>query len=147
MPDHSSEIRTDTREARVLRTASPVGAVTDTSARLPVLLPSLATRIWSVHGVSGSYRVAMACAASLMPGWTLLLVWASKRPLERRAVAPLTFLVVGGIVPTEVAGAVANMLDAWPQFRRWSLQAILLILFGWAYHIGRPTPRVPEVTP
>ena len=144
MLDESSDIRTDTREARVLQTAFLIGAVADAGALLPMLLPSLATRLWGLRDVSGSYRVAMACAASLMLGWTLLLVWASRRPLERRVVAPLTILVVGGIVATEVAGAVASVLDAWRLIPTWCLQATLLILFAWAYHIGRPTPRVLE---
>jgi hypothetical protein len=98
MLDDSSEIRTDTREARVLQTAFLIGAVADAGALLPMLLPSLAARLWGLHDVSGSYRAAMACADSLMLGWTLLLVWASRRPLERRVVAPLTILVVGGLV-------------------------------------------------
>jgi len=82
MLDDSSEIRTDTREARVLQTASLIGAVADAGALLPMLLPSLAARLWGLDDVSGS----------------LLLVWASRRPLERRVVAPLTILVVGGLV-------------------------------------------------
>ena len=74
MPDHSSETRPDTREARVLRAVFLAGAVTDAGALLPMLRPSLGTLLWGLRDVSGSYRVAIGCAASLMLGWTLLLV-------------------------------------------------------------------------
>ena len=108
--------------ARVLRAVFLAGAVTDAVALLPMLLPSLATLLWGLRDVSDSYQLAMRCAASLMFGWTLLLVWASRRPLERRVVAPLTFLVVGGIVVSEIAGAVAGVVDAWRVVPTWARQ-------------------------
>lgn len=79
-----------------------------------------------------------------MLGWTLLLVWASRRPLERRIVAPLTFLVVSGLVGAEIAGAEAGVVDAWRLVPTWCLQACLLLLFGWATCVGRHTSRAPQ---
>jgi len=141
MADSFSEMRTDPREPRVLRTAFLAGAVSDAMSLLPMLLPSLATRLWGLRDVSGSYQLAMGCAASLMLGWTLLLVWASRRPRERCAVAPLTLLVIGGIVVAEIVGAGAGVVDAWRLVPTWCLQAVLLTLFGWAYHAGRQASR------
>jgi hypothetical protein len=44
------------------------------------------------------YRYAMYLAASLMLGWTCLLIWADRKPLERRGVLVLTvFPVVAGL--------------------------------------------------
>ena len=143
MPDSSSEIRTDMRETRVIRAAFLAGAVTDAVALLPMLLPSVATLLWGLRDISDSYQLAMRCAASLMLGWTLLLVWASRRPVERRVVAPLTFLVVGGIVVTEIVGAVAGVVDTWRMVPTWCLQAVLLILFAWASYAGRQASRAP----
>ena len=77
MPDNSRESRTDMPGARLLRPAFLAGAVTDAIALVPMLLPSLATLLWGLRDVSDSYELAMRCAASLMLGWTLLLVWAS----------------------------------------------------------------------
>lgn len=142
MPNHSTEVRTDARATRVLRAAFLIGAVADAGALLPMLLPSLAVRLWGLQDVSGSYRVAMGCAASLMLGWTLLLVWAARQPLERRAVAALTFLVVGGLIVTEVVAAVSGILEARRLVPTWGLQAFLLMLFATTYHVSRPTPRV-----
>ena len=143
----SSETRVNTRGVRALRAAFLVGAIADAFALLPMLLPPLATSLWGIRDVSGSYRVAMGCAASLMFGWTLLLVWASRRPLERRDVAPLTFLVVAGIVLTEAIGAVAGIPDAWRLVPTWCMQGILLVLFGWAHYAGRQAVRVPQAMP
>jgi peptidoglycan/LPS O-acetylase OafA/YrhL len=133
------------REARVLRAVFLAGAVADAVALLPMLLPSFATLLWGLRDISDSYQLAMRCAASLMFGWTLLLVWASRRPLERRVVAPLTLLVVGGIVVSEIAGA--GVVDAWRVVPTWCLQAILLVLFAWASYAGRQASRAPQVLP
>ena len=147
MPNRSSERRAGMREARVLRAVFLAGAVTGAVALLPMLLPSFAALLWGLRDVSDSYQLAMRCAASLMLGWTLLLVWASRRPLERRVVAPLTFLVVGGIVVSEIAGALAGVVDAWRVVPTWCLQAILLVLLAWASFAGRQASRAPQVLP
>lgn len=39
------------------------------------------------------------------------LEWASRRPLERRVVAPFTVLMVSGIVVSEIAGATAGVVS------------------------------------
>ena len=146
MADRSSE-RREMREARLIRAVFLAGAVTDAVALLPMLLPSLATLLWGLRDASDSYRLAMRCGASLMLGWTLLLVWASRRPLERRVVALLTVLVVGGIVVSEIVGAAAGVVDAWRVVPTWCLQAILLILFAWASYAGRQASHAPQLVP
>lgn len=143
MPDRSSERAANMREVRLLRAVLLAGAVTDAVALLPMLLPSFAALLWGLRDISNSSQLAMRCAASLMFGWTLLLAWASRRPLERRVVAPLTFLVVGGIVVSEIAGAAAGVVDAWRVVPTWCLQAILLCLFAWASYAGRQASRAP----
>ncbi len=66
------------REPRVLRAVFLAGAVTDAVALLPMLLPSFAALPWGLRDISDGYQLAMKCAASLMFGWTLLLVRASR---------------------------------------------------------------------
>jgi hypothetical protein len=82
------------RQEQLLRAAFLAGAVTDAAALLPMLFPPLAELLWGFHDTSGSYRFAMGYGASLMLGWTFLLVWAYRRPLERQFVAALTVLVI-----------------------------------------------------
>jgi len=124
-------------EARLLRIAFLAGAVTDAAALLPMLVPRLAGWVWGFRDVPGSYRFAMGYGASLMFGWTALLLWAYRRPLERRFVAVLTVLVIVGLILAEVAAVYSGVLDARRLVATWCLQAALLVLFVGAYR-NRP---------
>jgi hypothetical protein len=122
------------REIQLLRWAFLAGAITDALALVPMLFPEMAALLWGFADVSGSYRFAMGYGASLMLGWTVLLAWAYRRPLERRFVAALTVIVIYGLVLTEVAAVVSGALPAWRMLPTWLLQAGLLTLFASAYH-------------
>ncbi len=122
------------REAQLLRTAFLAGAITDAGALLPMLFPPLARLLWGFEDDSSGYRFAMGYGASLMLGWTLLLLWASRRPIERRFVAALTVVVIYGLVLTEILAVGSGALSAWRMAPTWFLQAVLLALFAGAYH-------------
>ena len=126
-------------QERLLRTAFLAGAVTDAVALVPMLVPEAARLLWGFEDTSGSYLFAMRYGASLMLGWTALLVWAYQRPLERCAVAALTVLVIYGLVLTEVIAVLSGHLAAWRMIPTWCLQTVLLSLFAGAYHY--PTVR------
>lgn len=122
------------RQERLLRVAFLAGAVTDAAALGPMLFPSVAGLVWGFHDVSGRYRFAMGYGAALMLGWTALLIWAYRRPMERRAVAALTVLVLYGLVLTEILAVLSGALEASRMVPTWCLQAALLTLFATAYH-------------
>ena len=124
-------------QKELLRVAFFGGAVTDALAILPMLVPSLAQFVWGFDAASGTYRFAMGYSASLMLGWTLLLIWAFQRPVERSAVAALTVLVVWGLVLAEIAAAVAGLVPWWRLVPTWLLQAVLLGLFAAGFHYDR----------
>jgi peptidoglycan/LPS O-acetylase OafA/YrhL len=115
-------------EERLLRIAFLAGAITDAAALLPMLIPRLAARVWGFPDFPGSYRFAMGYGASLMFGWTVLLLWAYRRPVERRFVAVLTTLVIAGLILAEVAVR-SGALEARRLVPTWCLQAALVILF------------------
>jgi hypothetical protein len=121
-------------QRRLLRAAFLAGAVTDGLAVIPLLIPRLAGLLWGFDDPSGSYLFATGYAASLMLGWTALLVWAYQRPIERRFVAALTVLVIYGLVATEVIAALSGHLAMWRIVPTWCLQTVLLGLFAAAYH-------------
>lgn len=123
------------RRARLLRTAFAAGAVTDALAIIPMLFPPVARVLWGFDDPGGAYRFAMGYAASLMGGWTALLIWAHRRPTERDAVAALTVFVIFGLVATEIAAVSSGALSAWRMAPTWILQAVLVGLFGVAYHL------------
>lgn len=122
------------RRARLLRAAFLTGAVTDALAVIPMLVPPVARLVWGFEDVGGPYRFAMGYGASLMAAWTALLLWAYREPIERAFVAPLTILVIYGLIATEVAAVVSGALPAWRMIPTWVLQAVLLGLFATAYH-------------
>jgi hypothetical protein len=124
----------DDRRARLLRTAFLAGAVTDALALVPMLWPPMARLLWGFEATDGAYRFAMGYAASLMAAWTVLLVWAYRRPLERAFVAALTVFVIYGLVATELVAVVSGAMPAWRMAPTWVLQAGLLVLFASAYH-------------
>jgi hypothetical protein len=78
----------------------------------------------------------MRLGASLMLGWTLLLLWASRRPVERGFVAPLTMVVVCGFVVTEVL-ELSRHVEPAQLAATFGSQLALLLLFGAAYYSGK----------
>jgi len=124
-------------QERLLRTAFAIGALTDALAVVPMLVPSMASLLWGFEEQGGAYRFAMGYGASLMLGWTGLLLWAYRRPLERRFVAALTVLVIYGLALTEIVAVVRGDMPTWRMVPTWVLQAGLLALFAGAYHYPR----------
>ena len=123
----------DTSQERLLRIAFLAGAVTDAAALLPMLFPQIAHLV-GIRDTSGIYRFAMGYGASLMCGWTLLLLWASRSPIERAFVAALTVFVIYGLVLTEVVAVLSGALEAWRMIPTWCVQVVLLTLFASGYH-------------
>jgi hypothetical protein len=92
-----------------------------------MLVPSLEALAWGFDEpvLDPGYRFAMTFGAALMVGWTALLVWAAAKPVDRRAVAPLTMLVVVGLMTAEFLGMASGFL---PAIRAWAVLAFQLAL-------------------
>jgi hypothetical protein len=120
-----------------LQLAFVAGAITDAIAALPMLFSPLADIIWGFSSFTGEYQFAMELGASLMIGWTLLLLWAFKRPLERRFVAPLTLVVIAGITLAEIHGLLRDVLTVSHVAPTWLLKAVLILLFSYGYWITK----------
>jgi hypothetical protein len=112
-----------------------IGAVLDGLVAVVMLVPSLEALVWGFDEpvLDSGYRFAMTFGAALMVGWTALLVWAAANPVDRRAVAPLTMLVVAGLMFAEFLGMASGFL---PASRVWALlgvQVVLLVGLALAY--------------
>jgi len=116
-----------------LKVAYLAGIITDALALIPMLYPPMAKFMWGFDTFSGSYYFSTGYGASLMAGWTLLLIWAYKRPLERKFVAFLTILVIIGFVVTELFAVANGQVELNKMIPTWILQMILLGLFGFSY--------------
>lgn len=97
----------------LMRVAFLVGAVTDGLAIIPMLSRRVGAALFGGDPTrdSPAYRFAMGIAASLMTGWTLLLLWAALEPIGRRGVLLLTvFPVITGIVAATVIAIRHNIV-------------------------------------
>ena len=65
-----------------------------------------------------------------MFGWTALLLWADRAPLERRDVLVLTVVpVIAGLALNEIAAVRSGFLSAPAVAPIWALQVVLAVLF------------------
>jgi hypothetical protein len=125
------------KSARWLRRAFLLGAATDAGAVVPMLHEGMAKRLWGFSDVDTKYRFAMRFGAALMVGWTLLLLWASSKPVERRPVALMTVQVIAGFVATEIIAVKNGYMDIRKAAPSWIMQAILSGLFIRGYLAAR----------
>lgn len=126
-------MKTDTRWLRISYWA---GAIVDGLAAVFML----ATAIFGVGGrVSGlvpdaEYRYALGLGGSLMAGWTALLIWADRKPLERKGVLLLTvFPVITGIVVTGIAAVMADLVPLSKMLPAIIIPALVAVLMTYAY--------------
>ena len=125
---------------RWLRISYWVGAVTDGLAALQMLFPPLFAFGMGLPAFDpgSDYRYAMGMGASLMLGWTALLLWADRKPLERKGVLLLSvFPVIAGLAANEAYAVAAGFLPLAAVLPIWALQAALAALFLVSYWRAR----------
>jgi hypothetical protein len=111
---------------RWLKASYIVGAVADGVIGFLMLLPG---RMGETE-----FRYPMGLGASLMFGWTALLLWAYRRPMERRGVLLLTiFPVIGGLVASGVWAVAAGHFPVQKIVPSSILGTALIILMGFSY--------------
>ena len=113
-----------------LRISYWVGAIADGIATLRMLFPKIA------YGVE--YRYALGLGASLMLGWTFLLVWADRKPLERKGVLLLTiFPVITGLLLAEIYSAAKGLITFGKMLPTGIFLVALIALFSFSYFNAR----------
>lgn len=84
-----------------------VGAITDALPIIPMAFPRIGSVLFGgdITRLGAEYRYAMGIVASLMAGWTALLIWGAISPIERRDILILTlFPVIAGIIVATAVG-------------------------------------------
>jgi len=79
------------------------------------------------------YRYAMGLAGSLMLGWTILLLWADRKPVERRGILMITNVVIVGLMGSSLFAVSAGFMPPVAVVALFVLQAVLIVLFTSAY--------------
>jgi predicted neutral ceramidase superfamily lipid hydrolase len=118
-----------------------VGAVTDGLAIIPMLSRRVGVALFGGDSSRNNteYRYAMGIAASLMAGWTLLLLWGAASPIERRDILLLTvFPVVTGIVFATVIAARRRIVLLSRVIPLWIHLGVVSLLYAIAYVLSIP---------
>ena len=81
------------------------------------------------------YVFAMGIGASLMFGWTVLLLWADRKPVERKGILPITiFPVIVGIYASRLYGISSGFLSFANSIPDLIIPIFLCALFLWSYY-------------
>jgi len=120
---------------RWLRVSYWAGAIADAAAAVAMLFPSVGAAVYDMDGFEpgSEYRYAMRLGASLMIGWTLLLLWAERKPLERRGVLLITVVVIAGLASAGAYAVGAGLVARSMMVPTWVLQGALSVLFVYSY--------------
>ncbi len=104
----------------LLRIAYGWGIIADAATAVLMLFPNLFVRVMNIRLVSDTnLSFGLLYGAPLMIGWTVLLMWANQKPVERKAILLLTLPVVAGYVMIEIYTIVmgwATTLQMLPMF-------------------------------
>ncbi len=129
------------RKILFIRICYWIGAILDAATLIPMLSPEIGGRMYGITGFNPGieYRYAMGLGASLMLGWTFLLLWADRKPVERRGVLLLTvFPVLTGLALSGIYAVNSGMVDFSDIIPLWILQSVLAILFITTYFYSKP---------
>ncbi len=121
---------------RWLRISYWLGAATDAVAAAQMLYLPLFGFGMGLKAFSpgADYRFAMGMGASLMLGWTALLLWADRKPVARKGVLLITILpVIAGLAANEAHAVATGFLSLTAMLPLWALQAALSALFLVSY--------------
>jgi hypothetical protein len=117
-----------------------IGVVADFLATVPLLFPEAARTMLGLEPyiVGNDYLYASRIGASLMAGWTLLLLWGSFRPVERKEILLLTlFPVLIGLLASSVLVVSSGFVQAQYMVPLWIFYAIIIPLYITAYLLAR----------
>jgi hypothetical protein len=111
------------------------GAILDALAFLIMVSPALFAWNYQLTDFHPGivYRYAMGMGAPLMLGWTILLLWADRKPLERKDILLITLPVILGEVAVEIYGVMTGFIATSAVFMTWIIQFLLSTLFIFSY--------------
>jgi len=122
-----------------LKLAFMAGSILDGLALIPMVIPGAAKIFWGFNDFTGIYYYAMGMGASLMLAWTLLLLWAYRKPLERRFIALFTIIIIIGFAITEIVLMSTGEIQPGKFIVSLVMQPVLLVLFSYGFVISRKT--------
>lgn len=111
---------------RWLQATCVTGAIADGLVGIAMLIPG---RMGETE-----FRYPMGLGASLMFGWTALLLWAYQRPMERCGILLITICpVITGLLATTTWAYASGVVPLQRAIPPWILCVGLIVLFGVSY--------------
>ncbi len=122
-----------------LRISFRMGAIADGIVALAMFAEAILSRPSPLthHVPDTPYRYAIGLAGSLMLGWTLLLLWADRRPEERRGILLLTIAVVLGLMGSGLFALSTGFMPMATGVPILLFQGLLIVLFSSSYVASR----------
>ena len=127
---------TTERKIKLLKIAFWTGAVTDALAAIVMIFPQLRTLIFGSDSftITPEYRYALGLGAALMLGWTVLLIWGSFKPIERRVLLIITvFPVITGIVIAQIYAVNSGYIHLGKALPLWIHLLVISSLFIYSF--------------
>ena len=124
----------------VLRFSYWFGAIADFILAVAMVYPPLMARMLNLDEAPASLdaRLALFIGASLMFGWTVLLIWGDRKPVERKGILLITiFPVIFGLALSTLYGFLEGYIPLKGAIPIWILQTFLTALFLSAYLYAR----------
>ncbi len=115
-----------------------IGVVIDALATIPLLFPEIAKLMFGINNIAvgDEYLYASRIAASLMFGWTLLLLWGSFKPVERKGVLLLTLIpVIFGLFISSILTVLSGFIALKYVLPLWIFYILIIPLYivGYIY--------------
>jgi hypothetical protein len=120
----------------LLRTSYWLGAIIDAIVAIQLLLPSFWASFdqLTTYTPSTAFNFALGIASSLMFGWTFLLIWADRKPVERKGVLLLTtFPVIFGLAANNIFAIISGLRPLQSTLPELLLQIGLACFFIFSY--------------
>lgn len=127
---------TDQTKMRVIKTVLLIGILADALWAVALVYPRLYGILIGIPDFQPDldFRLAMGIGASLMAGWTVLLAWTLRKPIERRGVMILTVApVLAGLFIVTICGFIyGGSSNYWILSKLVILAAAMLTSYHWA---------------
>lgn len=125
---------------RLLHIAYWTGAAADFIVAIGMIFPGILKRAYALDTFipDPSFTFAMRFGAALMLGWTALLIWADRKPVERRGVLILTVFVIIGLMLSTLYAVISGFVPVREMILTWIFQVLLVVLFSMSYFSAKP---------
>ena len=124
------------KKIKLLKIAFWIGAITDGLAAIIMIIPKLRVYIFGENNyvITPEYRYALGMAAALMTGWTVLLIWGSLKPIERKGLLVITvFPVISGIIVAQIYAVFSGYIEMARIIPVWIHLTLISSFFLFAY--------------